>query len=1114
VIRTRMLPALAAVAISALAAAPSSAAPAPEPALSVTSLATPTNFKPGGEEGVRYIYDLRVANVGGAPTNGLAPITITDTLPKGITVKQVTMDLRSHEFGGKSDYAGEACETETVAEVTTVTCELSEGLPEADEPATIQPEEERRILIQVNPPPELGGANEGEALDNHVVVEGGEAPPASTTSHNEVSSEPADAGISLFHTDIVEPDGLPATEASGHPFQLTLGFAVHTKAAPGSGAAAFVPAGGDIKDIEVGVPPGLVGNPTAMPRCTPLQFSTTHNVTVGNAVDGTKGFFIENACPDSSVVGLILVQQIEGEAGLAPTPLYNLEPPPGVAAEFGAQILSLPFYIDFEVRPRDNYKIVARLRNLTQVKRLTAASTIIWGTPANPLHDPVRGSCLNRLVEILPLTMPGCEPPAGEEKPFLRLPTSCISPLDMDFSFDNWTEPGLFVSETSPGATPSACNQVDFEPGFEAAPTTEAADSPTGLHADVHLPQNEDPEARGEADLRKTVVTLPKGLALNPASANGLDTCSAAEIGFEGEPEGFLAFSNEPAQCPPASRVGSVEVHTPLIDHPLPGSVYVATPHENPFDSLLAIYIAVHDPVSGVVVKLPGKVEPDPVTGQLTTTFDETPQTPFEDFELNFFSGANAALRTPAVCGTHASTAVMTPWSAPESGPPITESSSFAISQPAAGQSSCPTSEGGEPNAPTLEAGTISPIAGIYSPLTMHLRREDGTQEFGALSVTPPPGLLARLAGVPYCPEGDIATAAQKSGSAENQSPSCPAASEVGSVQVGAGAGPTPYYTKGRVYLAGPYKGAPLSLAIVTPAVAGPYDLGTVVVRTALYVDPETARITAKSDPIPHILEGIVLDVRSVLVKIDRPSFTLNPTSCDPLAFGGELTSTLGQAVPLSRRFQVGECGRLRFRPSISFSLKGGTGRNQNPAVKSVVTYPKGGAYSNVARAQVALPHSEFLDNEHFRTICTRVQFAANACPKGSIYGRARATTPLLDEPLRGPVYLRSSSHPLPDLVVSLGGQIPVVLVGRIDESNGGIRTTFEGIPDAPVSKFVLELQGGKKGILVNSTNICKGTHRATARLTAQNGRFIGSRPLLKAKCPRRHAGKRHRRGR
>jgi hypothetical protein len=320
-------------------------------------------------------------------------------------------------------------------------------------------------------------------------------------------------------------------------------------------------------------------------------------------------------------------------------------------------------------------------------------------------------------------------------------------------------------------------------------------------------------------------------------------------------------------------------------------------------------------------------------------------------------------------------------------------------------------------------------------------------------------------------------------------------------VDVGAGAGPTPYYTQGRAYLAGPYKGAPLSLAIVTPATAGPYDLGTVMVRTALYVDPETTRIHAVSDPIPQILQGIPLDVRSIALKMSRPSFTLNPTSCDPMAVTGSATSPFGSSASLSNPFQVGGCSSLAFKPKLSLKLSGGTKRSQNPALKAVLRMPAGGA--NIAKASVALPHSEFLDQAHIKTICTRVQFAAAQCPPGSVYGKATAISPLLGQPLSGPVYLRSSSNPLPDLVADLNGQIHVVLVGRIDSIKGGIRNSFEAVPDAPVSKFVLEMQGGKKGLLENSTNLCKSVNKATVLFVGLNGKTAVSKPALQVKCPK-----------
>jgi hypothetical protein len=418
------------------------------------------------------------------------------------------------------------------------------------------------------------------------------------------------------------------------------------------------------------------------------------------------------------------------------------------------------------------------------------------------------------------------------------------------------------------------------------------------------------------------------------------------------------------------------------------------------------------------------------------------------------------------------------------------------------------------PHAPKLTAGTLAPEAGKYSPMVFKLSREDGSQRLGRVEATLPPGLSAKLAGVAECPEAGIAQArsreAPEEGTLEQSDPSCPAASEVGTVTAGAGAGPTPYYTTGHAYLAGPYKGAPLSVVAIAPAVAGPFDLGAVVVRSALYLDPETAQARIVSDPLPQILHGVPVDLRSVAVNASRPNFTLNPTSCAEKSFGGTVASALGATVPLAERFQVGGCESLPFKPKLSTRLFGPTNRGAHPRLRAVFTAKSGEA--NTARISFALPHSEFIDQGHFRTICTRVQFAANQCPAGSVYGHIKAITPLLDYPLQGPIYLRSSSHQLPDAVAALRGPpsqpLEFDLDGRVDSVNGGIRTTFETVPDAPVTKAIVTLQGAKKGLFQNSTNICKGTFRATLLLEAQNGKAHDIRPALKADCGKKGRGK------
>ena len=533
---------------------------------------------------------------------------------------------------------------------------------------------------------------------------------------------------------------------------------------------------------------------------------------------------------------------------------------------------------------------------------------------------------------------------------------------------------------------------------------------------------------------------------------------------------------------------------------------------------MLAIYLAVEDQKTGIIAKLAGEVTPDPQTGQLTALFKDNPQLPIEEIETHFFNGPKAALKTPLACGTYTTTSTLTPWSTPE-GADANLSDSFATSVAAGGSGPCPSSEAGAPNTPSFTAGTTTPQAAAFSPFVLKLSREDGSQQLTGLDATLPKGLTGKLAGIPYCSEAQIAAAkareAPNMGAVEQQSPSCPLASEVGSVTVGAGAGITPLYVSGHAYLAGPYRGAPLSLAIITPALAGPFDLGAVVARTALYVNPETAQIHAVSDPLPSIIQGIPLDLRSIALKMDRPDFTRNPTSCDPTQILEAASTLADQSAALISPFQVGGCGALKFKPKLAISLKGATKRTGHPALRATLTYPKDGRYANIEDAQVTLPHSEFLDTTHIATVCTRVQFAADSCPKASIYGFARAFTPLLDKPVEGPVYLRSSNHKLPDLVAALNGQVDVDLVGRVDTGKAnGIRNSFEAAPDAPVSKFVLEMKGGRKGLLVNSEDICRKPQRALASYLAHNGMSYEATPLIKnscgAKAKKKHGAKAH----
>ncbi len=1069
-------------------------AAAPSPAWNIQTSAAPTNFLPGDNSGTDQ-YEVFVTNSGGEATDGGA-VTIVDTLPIGLGVQSI--QFRTTRQANKAFGAG-PCKTAISGEVSTVTCTVEEGvLPGAEEPALLYPGEALLVKINVTVPPTATGP-----LANQVDVQGGGAEEASEESHNQAIGEEgkpvqAPAGLQEFHAALTGSDGRPSTGADTHPYQYITSFAVNLNLppVPPTPTLPFVPAGGDFKDIEVALPPGLVGNPNAAQRCTAQQFNTVEGATNPHGIN-----YAHNECPVGSVVGLANVQQLEGKGSLElHAPVYNLVPPPGMPAQLGFEpTLGLPVYINTKIRSNGDYGVTAYLPDVTEVERLTAALVTIWGTPADPSHDRERGICANQ----------GGVCPAGvNERPFLRLPSSCANPLVSTMSFDTWTDPGTFLSASNTEPAPIGCELPDFSPSVEAEPTTGVADSPSGLHVDVHLPQaaHEDPEGLGEADLRDATVALPEGLLVNPASADGLAGCSEQQVGYEGVKEGRQSFSTSPAECPDASKLGTVEVDTPLLDHPLPGAVYLARQTENPFGSLLAIYITVDDPISSVVVKLPGEVEANPVTGQLTTTVQESPQLPFEDFKLDFFEGPRAPLRTPATCGTHTTTTSLTPWTTPASGPPVTPSSAFVVTQ-APGGGVCPSTSAAEPNTPSFEAGTVNPAAGVFSPLVVRLSREDGSQNFSAVDVTLPPGETGKLAGIPQCSDAEIAVARARSrpgeGALEAASPSCPASSVIGTVTVGAGAGPSPFHVTGKAYLAGPYKGAPFSAVFITPAIAGPFDLGTVVVRAGLYIDPNTARVTTKSDPIPSILQGIPLDVRSITVTVDRSQFILNPTNCNPLTVTGEEISTLNQTAPLSGRFQVGACQGLKFTPRFTVSTTGSTSKAKGASLSVKVAYPSGalGSQANIGRVDLQLPKQLPARLSTLQKACTEAQFNTNpaGCPVASMIGTAKAITPLLNSPLTGPAILVShGGAAFPDVEFLLQGEgVMVVLDGKTQIKKGITYSHFETVPDQPITLFETTFPEGPYSVLATNlpasakNSLCGQALTLPTTLTAQNGAVI-----------------------
>lgn len=935
-----------------------------------------------------------------------------------------------------------------------------------------------------------------------------------------LAAAPASAAFGLSEFDVAFSDGSGSTvsQAGSHPYEMTT--SLHFNATP-------TPEGGEEldeapKDIIVSQVRGFLGNPSAVPPCPTVEFLTALRNSQGDDVPD---------CSDSSAVGIVAAKLSNAKAsGALYGAVYNLEPPPGVAAKLGFWIRGVPVPIELTVSESFPYKIVGGPTNISQVVEVVGAQLTLWGVPADPSHNSLRGHCLSQSSG----TSLGSCPSGGSEQPFLTLPRACEGPLLTEYKADPWAQPGAFVKGSSKthnsGGEPegmSGCGRLGFGPEVAARPTTTSAESSSGLDFEIDVSdeglQNPSYEAPANADIEKIIAALPPGVTANPSAAEGLGACSLAEY----EVEALDTPTGE--GCPDAAKIGTVEAQTPVLqNHTLDGSVYLAQPNEpntagkeNPFDSLFALYIIIRDPERGIFVKLGADVEPDIHTGQLVTTVKELPPFPLSHVDLHLRSGPRAPLVTPPSCDSDPSTPIRDPYTTttllyPSSGAPALEShSTFQItSGPDGGP--CPNA-GAPPFSPGFAAGPVNNAASFYSPVEMQITRRDGEADLTRFSATLPPGVVGKIAGIGKCSDAAIAAAKLTSAREQIAAPSCPVTSKIGSLLGGAGVGSELTYVPGSLYLAGPYNGDPLSVVAIVPALAGPFDVGTVVTRVALTLNPINAQVEvdgSASDPIPHILKGIPLKVRDLRVAADRSEFTLNASGCHKeqtlAALGG------GGADPFSSaddtlfftaaRYQAASCDSLGFDPKLSISLRGGTKRNDHPALHARLTYPypSGPGYSNIAKAAVTLPHSEFIDPEHINNPCTRVQFNANACPPSSVLGTAKAITPLLDEPLEGPVYFRSNGgeRKVPDIVADLHGLVNIVLVGYVDSKNARIRTTFENAPDAPVTSFTLDLSGGrKKGVIVNSANLCAHKRHLIVKLSAQNGKTADSEPLIKTGC-------------
>ena len=880
--------------------------------------------------------------------------------------------------------------------------------------------------------------------------------PASAATREEIEAE---LGFTKF---AMEPSD---TQAGGHPDLNIVTEWVSGGIFSGGGPLPT------LRRLKVHTPTGFIGDPHVTPKCSLTEFSSA-------------------ACPVDSQIGTVSLPSF-GIFGIF-FPLYNMETNPDQAGLLGftTPLIAAPVFLELTSRTNSDYGLDTV--STPQIKLgINSLETNLWGVPADPIHNKHRFKVPLTFLAACFDYQNGC-PPGGEgsetfakpnipEKPFLQNPTTCgvelIGRGEVEY-YEDYEVSGEAVYPATTG-----CQQLSFSPSILAKPTTDRSDTASGLDLTIKIPQSQSGETPASSELRSSLITLPEGFTINPNAADGKVACPdiSAQIG--------TLFA---AQCSQLSKIATLTLDVSALPAPIPGAIYLAEPKPGePYRVILAADgFATH-------VKLLGSVRPDPQTGQLTLAFEDLPQAPLQEFDVHIFGSERGLFASPSKCGHMPVKTEFVPWDNE-----LLNSHSTGFMDFTGGPNSggCPGTT--RPFVPVASSGVANNTAGQHSPFSVTVTRNDGDQNLTGLNVNTAPGFAATLKGVPYCPEAAIDTLRSPgySGKAELTSPACPAASQIGTATSGVGAGTHPLYTPGQVYLAGPYQGAPLSLVVVVPAVSGPYDLGNVVVRAAIFVDPVTAQVKTVSDPIPQILEGVPLRLRSLLVNLDRPNFALNPTNCDPLSVDTASFGSEGAEFHQSGLFQVANCANLNFDPKLSLQLKGSTKRRGHPAVKTELTTDEGEA--NIRRVVVTMPKNELLDNSHIGTVCTRVQFSSHSCPADAIYGSATAYTPLLDQPLSGPVYLRSSSTKLPDLVADLHGQVDLELAGKIDTAKkGGLRASFNSLPDAPVSKFVLELQGGKKGLLVNSKSLCKADRNATFEMTGQNGRTDNGKVKLKSGC-------------
>jgi hypothetical protein len=1019
------------------------------PEWTIIAVSRPTNLVPGDNSGDQS-FVVEVTNTGGASTNGEA-VVIGDSVPEG---GPLTLDSRGAEA---EDELASAKGEPAGADFACVlgSCTYS---------GTVIAGQTLRLVFFVD----TAECNECSTT-NLVTVTGGGAPSATLRVPTTISSQPAKFGISPGSTTTT----LSSTQAGAHA-DLTASVAFNTVNTSGSLA-------GDPKNLTYDLPPGFAGDLVDTPSCPDAVFR-------------------RKECEVDTQIGVVRVDYLVDLSGRPQEearifPVFNLAPDPGTLAKLGFVVDGVAFE-EGAVRLRGDYGLETVFEDAPQaLAELNSAALTVWGVPAEKAHDPFRFQ--NTFGH----------PDSATPAPFFTSPTSCSgSKLTASYQVTSWQEPNGAPAEAPEAMTfgpLEGCDRLGFAPSMLIEPTTFSASAPTGLNVVTTIPQTyANPGGFSSSHLRRAVITLPAGITVNPSAGAGLGSCSVAELAEEGAQ--YVAGRG----CPNDSKLGTFHATTPALSEEAVGSVYLATPFENQFDALITIYIVARIPNRGVIVKAAGRVEPNPLTGQLTTTFEGLPQLPVASFTFRFRQGQTSPLVTPPTCGSYKAEAQLTSWSEADGTGQFPLVPAFPIS------AECPPNN--QPGfAPTVVAGASNPNAGEYTDLDIHLARKDGEQEISRFSAQMPPGLTANLTGIPFCPQADIEAAERKTGREEELSPSCPGASELGQTVATAGVGSVLVQAPGRLYLAGPFGGAPFSVVAVTRATVGPFDLGNVVVREALRINPANAIVTvdgASSEPIPRILKGIVVHLREVHIFVNRKAFVENPTNCEQLALTaqvGSATSTASSSVP----FRVTGCQAMKFTPTLSITTSGKTSRLDGASLRLVLkrTAGPGSAQANFSKAKIDLPRQLPSRLPTLQKACLARQFEADpaGCPPQSVVGHVRVITPILPVPLEGPAYFVShGGEAFPSLVFVLQGYgVTLDVVSTTFISKAGITSgTLKMVPDQPFSLFELNLPEGRYSALGSNADLCRTRNlKVPTAFVAQNGLEIHQQtPVSVTGCPRR----------